>query len=194
MTRRSTSSAGFTLIEVMVSSTLGAIVVAGVLSAYTFMGRNLARVSSYQALETESRKALTYLRRDFMQAQSVKTGTTPTDTQVTLVLPSGEVSYTYNSASKTLVRQSSAGGASSLSLLHNDSCECTTFRFRYFTSTDGSPTDLISATNYVPYSIKQMQVGYVVESPSTWTSQTRTRYEMASSRYIFRNRGAPDGT
>jgi hypothetical protein len=180
----------------MVSCTLGALVMAAVLTAYTFIGRNLARLSSYQALETESRKALTYLRRDFMQTMEVKSGTTPTGTNVTLVLPSGEVTYTYNSATKTLWRQSTFGANTNFSLLHNDSCECTTFQFRYFTANDEAPTGLtdVSATTNVPYSIKQIQVGFVIESPSTWTSQTRARYEIASSRYVFRNRGAPDGT
>jgi len=197
VTGRATARAGFTLVEVMVSCAIGALVMASVLTAYTFIGRNLARVSSYQALETESRKALTYLRRDFMQAAGVKSGTTPTDTAVTLVLPSGEVTYTYSSETKTLRRQSTLGAGSSFTLLHNDSCECPSFHFRYFTATGGdptSPTDLVPAATNIPYSITQIQVAYVVESPSTWTAQTRTRYEIASSRYVFRNRGAPDGT
>ena len=42
--------------------------------------------------------------------------------------------------------------------------------------------------------IKQIQVGYLVENPSTWTAETRARYEVASSRYYLRNREATDGT
>jgi hypothetical protein len=178
----------------MVSSTLGGVIMAAVLSAYVFVGRNLARLSSYQALENESRKALTYMRRDFMQASSVKSGTTPTESQVTLVLPSGEVSYTYNPTAKSLRRQTTFGASTDFYLLHTDACECTTFKFRFFTVTDAAPTDLVSASVNVPYSIKQIQVAYTIESPSTWTSQTRTRFEIASSRYILRNRGTTDGT
>lgn len=176
----------------MISSAMAAVVMAAVLSSYIFIGRNLARLSNYQALENESRKALNYLARDFGSAQAVKTGTTPTESSVTLVLPAGEVSYTYSSG--TLRRQATFGSSPDLSFLHSDFCTCTTFRFRYLTASDGAPTDQNAPATYVPYSIKQIQVGYVVESPSTWTAETRTRYEVASSRYFFRNRGAPDGT
>lgn len=194
MRRRKSSRAGFTLVEVMVTSAVGAVVMAGVLAAYIFLGRSLARLSSYQALETESRKALAYLTRDLTQAKYVKKGTSPTDSQLTLVLPSGEVTYTYDSGLKTLTRSATFGPITSFKLLQTDACQCTTFKFKYYTGSDGSPTDLVSASAYVPYSIKQIQVGYVVESPSTWTPQTRSRFEIASSRYVLRNRGATDGS
>lgn len=194
MRRISKSRAGFTILELLISTTLGAIVMASVLSTYIFIGRNLARISSYQALESESRKALAYLTRDFMQAQSVKGGTTPTSSSVALVLPNGEVTYTYDPAAKTLRRQATFGGITNLVLLQNTLCECTTFRFLYFTSTDTAPTDQATATVNVPYSIKQIQASFLVESPASWTAETRARYEIASSRYLLRNRGAPDGT
>ena len=178
----------------MVGATLAGVVMASVLSAYIFIGRNLARLSSYQSLENESRKALAYLSRDLRIAENVKTGTTPTESTVTLVLPAGEVSYTYSSLTKTLRRQASFGASAELSFLHNDSCDCTSFRFLYFTSSDGAPTDQASPTTNVPYSIKQIGVIYVAESPASWTPQTRARYEVVSSRYLLRNRGAPDGT
>ncbi len=193
MNRRAKSRAAFTLVELLIGSTVAGFTLAAVLSAYIFIGRNLARLSSYQSLENESRKVLAYLSRDLMLAQSVKTGTTPTESAVTLVLPAGEVSYSFNSTTG-LRRQTTFGTSPDLTFLRNDSCACTSFRFRYFTVTDGAPTDQTSPSAYVPYSIKQIQVGFVLESPTSWTAETRTRFEMASSRYVFRNRGAPDGT
>jgi prepilin-type N-terminal cleavage/methylation domain-containing protein len=193
MHRRKTKQ-GFTLVEVMIGAALGGVIMAAVLSTYTYMARNLARLASYQTLEAESRKALSYLSRDLSLAQGVKTGTTPTTSAVTLTLPSGDVSYTYNSSSHTLTRQATFGVSPSLTFLHNDSCQCTTFTFRYYTSSDGAPTNQLTPSAYVPYSIKQIQVSYTVESPSGWSVLTRTRYEGASARYVFRNRGAPDGT
>lgn len=170
-----------------------------VLAAYVFIGRNLARLASYQALENESRKALGYMTRDFAQAQAVKNGTSTTTSTVTLSLPSNrEVTYTYNSTTHALSRSLTVGSTppvtTSLSLLRNAFCECTTFNFRYFTTSDGAPTGQFSPTTNVPYSIKQIQVAYVIESPSTWSILTRTRYEAASARYFIRNRGASDGT
>jgi len=194
MTRKSTSKAGFTLVELLIAASLGAILMASVLSTYLYVGRNLARLASYQTLETESRKTLSYLSKDFALAQSVKSGTTPTGYSVTLVLPSGEVVYSYDSTTKGLRRQATFGTSPDLTFLKNASCECTTFSFRYFTTTDGAPTNQVAPTANVPYSIKQIQVRFVVESPGSWSAQTRTRFETASARVLFRNRGAPDGT
>ncbi len=194
MTPRPTSRQGFTLVEVLVSASLAGIVMTAVLSSFVFMGRSMSRLSSYQSLETESRKALAYLQRDFALAQKVKAGTTPTASAVTLVLPAGEVSYTYDSGAKSLRRQATFGGNADLYLLKTSACECTTFAFGYYTTTDGAPTDQVTPANFVPYSIKQIQVRFVVESPATWTTETRTRYEAKSARYLFRNRVAPDGS
>ena len=188
------SHRAFSLVEIMVGSTVAGVVLAGVLSSYVFIARNLGRLAGYQALETESRRALTYLSRDFMQAQEVKTGTSPTDSQVTLVLPSGEVVYTFDRSAKSLHRQANFGTLRDFYLLRNDYCECTTFAFRFFTVSDGAPTAQSAPGTNVPFSIKQIQVSYIVESPASWTAERRTRYEVASSRYLFRNRGAPDGT
>jgi prepilin-type N-terminal cleavage/methylation domain-containing protein len=194
VTHRAAARSGFTLVEVMISSALATVVMAAVLSTFVFMGRNLARLASYQSLETESRKALAYLRRDFAVAQSIKNGTTPTTSSVTLVLPAGEVTYTYDSTTRDLRRLATFGPNPDFTLLRNTSCECTTFAFRYFTTTDGAPTDQATSSVNVPFSIKQIQVRFVVESPASWSAQTRTRYEAASSRFLFRNRGATDGT
>jgi hypothetical protein len=192
--RKVTSGAAFTLVEVMIGSSLGAVILAGVLSTYVFLGRNLARVSSYQALESESRKALAYLARDFTQAQTVKNGTTLRDSQVTLVLPAGEVVYTFDAAAKSLHRQATFGPNRDFFLLQNSFCECTAFKFRFFTISDGSPVDQSTPDRPVPFSVKKIEVSYVLESPTAWSAQTRTRFPVASARYLIRNRGAPDGT
>ena len=187
-------SRGFTLVEVMIGASLSAIVMAAVLSSFTFLGRNLARMVSYQSLDAESRKTLAYLRRDFALAEAVKSGTTPTDSTVTLVLPAGEVTYTYSSTTRRLHRTATFGANRDFYLLQNDSCECSSFTFNYYTASGASPTDQVSPTVYVPYSIKQIQARFVLESPTSWSASTRTRLESASSQFLFRNKGAPDGT
>lgn len=186
--------AGFTLLEVLISSTLAGVVMVAVLSSFLFIGRNLSRLASHQALESESRRALAYLRRDFGLARAVKSGTSPTASGVTLLLPAGEVTYTYDSGTKRLRRQATFGASPDLTFLQNSQCECPTFAFSYFTTSGGAPTDQGAPTVYVPYSIKQIQVAFVVESPSAWSAATRTRFEAASSRFLFRNRGGTDGT
>lgn len=185
---------GFTLVELMIGSALAAIVMAALLSSFVFIGRNLSRLASSQALENEARKAFAYLRQDFATARAIKSGTTPTASSVTLLLPSGEVSYTYDSSTRKLRRQTTASPAADFYLLGNDQCICTSFAFSYYTSSDGSPTSQLSSSTIIPYSVKQVEVGFVLESPTDWARERRARYEAASSRFLIRNRTAPDGT
>jgi prepilin-type N-terminal cleavage/methylation domain-containing protein len=194
MPRRISTPRGFTLLEVLISSALAGVVMIAVLSSFLFIGRNLSRLASHQALESESRKALAYIRKDFTLAQAVKSGTTPTSSTVTLVVPSGEITYTYDSVARRVRRQANFGATQDSYLLQNTQCECTSFTFSYYTTGDAAPTDQVTPTTYVPYSIKQIQVAFVVESPSTWTSDRRTRLESISSRFLIRNRTAPNGT
>ncbi|MES2694413.1 MAG: prepilin-type N-terminal cleavage/methylation domain-containing protein [Verrucomicrobiota bacterium] len=192
MQRSSGRSRGFTLVELLVATTLAGMVMLAMLSSYLFVGRSLARLAGYQALENEARKTLTYLRQDFAVAKAVKNGTTPTSTTLTLVLPTGQVTYTY--ADKKLRRQATVGSTLDFYLLNNSACECATFAFSYYTTTDGTPDSQLSETTLIPYSIKQIEVRFTLESPATWPKQRRTRFDAASSRFLIRNRAPPDGT
>lgn len=187
-------SRGFSLPEVLIATALGAIIMSAMLSSFVFIGRNLARLASYQALESEARKALAYLRQDLALARAVKNGTSPTSQTVTLVLPAGEVTYTYDSSARRLRRQASFGGNTDFALLGGSACECTSFAFDYFTTSDGAPTDQVASTTLVPFSIKQIGVGFVVETPPAASAETRTRFEATSARFILRNRALTDGT
>jgi prepilin-type N-terminal cleavage/methylation domain-containing protein len=192
--RRSKTRAGFTLVELLITTALSGMLMAAIMSTFLFMGRNLTRLASYQGLENEARKGLAYLRQDFALAKAVKSGTTPTASTVTLVLPAGNVTYSYDSGTRKLTRTATFGANPSFTLLQSSQCECTAFKLEYFTINDTAPTDQSAPTTYVPYSIKQIQVGFTLESPTSWTSSSRTRYEAASSRFLIRNRTAPDGT
>jgi len=194
MTTRRTPGAGFTLVEVLIGSTLAAAVMAAVLTSFIFLGRSLARLANYQTLEAKGRQALTYLRSDFAQAESVKTGTTPTASGVTLVLPAGEITYTYDSTAQSLRRQATFGPNPDLRLLQNDYCSCTSFSFDYFTTSNGSPASQVTPTVNVPYSIKQIQVRFTLQTPGTASPSTRATSQVVSSRFLFRNRASPDGT
>src|SRR5262249_46206528 len=123
VTRALTTTRGFTLLEVLISTSLAGIVIAGMLSTFLFLGRNLSRLASQQALENETRKALIHLRRDFGLARGIKNGTTPTSSTVTLALASGDVTYTYDSTAKNLRRQATFGTSPDLYLLKNSQSE-----------------------------------------------------------------------
>lgn len=192
--QRTARTRGFTLVEVLIATTLSSVVMLALISSFLFIGRSLSRLSSYQALENEARKTLNYLRNDFAGAKSVKAGTTPTANAVTLVLAAGEVTYTYDTTAKKLRRQATFGASPDLYLLSTTMCECAAFAFGYYTTTDGVPTDQNAPTTVIPYSVKQIDVAFTLQSPTGWATERRTRFEAASSRFLIRYRSAPDGT
>ncbi len=194
MKPRPAPSRGFTLVEMLVSMSLAATILAAVLSSFVFLGRNLTRLANYQTLETKGREALAYLRRDLAVAEAVKSGTTPTASSVTLVLPAGEITYTYDSAAGSLHRQATTGANQDFLLLKNDRCTCTTFAFDYQTVTGGAPTSQLDASSNVPYGIKQIQVHFVLATPGTQADATRTTYAAASARFLLRNKQLATGS
>jgi prepilin-type N-terminal cleavage/methylation domain-containing protein len=68
---RSSSRAGFTLVELLVGTSLALIIMAAVLSTFAFLGRNLNRLALQQKLESEGRQALAYFGQDVRAAGAV---------------------------------------------------------------------------------------------------------------------------
>lgn len=92
------SRAGFTLVELLVGMTLALVVMTGVLSIFSFLGRNLNRLAHQQKLESEGRRALAYFAQDLRMASGLSS---PGDTQLELAVPAGtatrKIIYYYNS-------------------------------------------------------------------------------------------------
>src|SRR5471030_857882 len=69
---RSTSRrSGFTLLELMMVTFISAFVFSGVLSAYIFLGRGLARQVNEETLESRTRLALYWFTRDVSSASGI---------------------------------------------------------------------------------------------------------------------------
>lgn len=84
-------SAGFTLVEVMIASTLGTMVLAGVMSSFLLIGRSSQRLYYYNGMEAESRRTLEEFAQDVrMASNSVYNSAT----SITLTVPDN---YTANS-------------------------------------------------------------------------------------------------
>ncbi|MBL9214762.1 MAG: prepilin-type N-terminal cleavage/methylation domain-containing protein [Opitutaceae bacterium] len=194
---------GFTLVELLISSTLAAVVMAAILSSYLYLGRNLTRLAYNQTLESKSRLALTYLANDIKQATSVSS---PTTTSVILNVPGGTITYTYDATNRRLRRQATTGAVADTYLLYTGGqtsgqvrIDCPAFTFSYYTTTNGSPT-YQSTSTLVPYSIKMIGVAFTVRSSgssaaSTAAAQgTLTQMDTASARFVLRNRTVPTGT
>src|ERR1700722_7692841 len=91
---------GFTLLEVMMVTAISSFVFAGVLSAYIFLGRGLARQVNAEGLESRTRLALNYFTKDVSNAASITAqnpGSQTTGNQMTLSIPLATVPVTYKS-------------------------------------------------------------------------------------------------
>ncbi|HRG55913.1 MAG TPA: prepilin-type N-terminal cleavage/methylation domain-containing protein [Lacunisphaera sp.] len=87
------SAGGFTLVEVMIAATLSTFVLAGVLSAFVFLGRTSFRSSGYSEMEAEVRRALEQFASDTRSATDVRWGS---DQSLTLTVNGSAVTYAYD--------------------------------------------------------------------------------------------------
>ena len=165
---------GFTLVEVMVATSLLAIVLAGVLTAYLFVGRNLTRLVNLQHQEVESRRTLRTFTQDLSAAIQLSTATV---SALTLTKPTASgtttVSYSYSSAAGTLTRTEASVTTSLLSGL-------TAFTITYYNE---GGTEVTSS----PQSVKSVELTFSSEVGSA-NSGTLARYTTVSPRVILRNK------
>lgn len=88
----------FTLVEVMVSASLATLVLAGVMSAFLFIGRTGFNAGNYSEMEAQTRRALDRFATDARRATAVQWHSSR---QLTFTLPTGgtgttQVTYAYD--------------------------------------------------------------------------------------------------
>jgi Tfp pilus assembly protein PilW len=83
----------FTLVEVIIASTLSAFVLAGVLSAFVFLTQSGFRASGYNEMEAELRRGLERFARDTRNASDVHWNSSQS---VTLTVNGAPVTYAYD--------------------------------------------------------------------------------------------------
>lgn len=154
---------------------LAGVVGTGILSAYTFMARSLARLANYQRLEVESRRALQMLNTDTRMAVSL---TAPTTTSVTFAIPAAAgvattVAYRFDEEAQTLTR--TYGGTATITLLTG----VQTLAFNYYDSRNA-----ISAS---PQSIKQVDVTFTTATGAS-AANAQAHFTAASARLLLRNK------
>src|SRR2546430_5262016 len=97
--------AGFTLVELMVGTTLGSLLLVGVASLYLFSTKSFVSMTNYADLNRRSREASDILSRDIRSAAVVSSATsTATNSQLVLHFPQGDIVYTFDVAGGTLSR------------------------------------------------------------------------------------------
>ena len=83
-----------TLVELMVATSLGALIMTGVLTVFLFIGRTSANMASYVDLESQARGSLELFAQDARQASSI---TYTSSTVINLVVNSTSITYGYDS-------------------------------------------------------------------------------------------------
>lgn len=181
---------GFTLFEVMMVTFISSFVFAGVLSAYIFLGRGLARQVNAEGLESHTRLALFWFTQDVSRATSVtaqEPGAGVTGTRMTLNVASiGTVYYvcdwSLGAAQGKLTRQ--VGSGLILTLLTNLS----SIKFGYYDLTGNSLTAPTSAPSTPQVDIKQVYVAYT-STAGVASTGAQSNFTVVSPRVIMKNKG-----
>lgn len=177
---------GFTLVELMVAATLGALVLTGVLATNLELLRSGARVTQYSEMSTQVRRALQQLEADVKSAITI---TWNGASDITLTLPAqdgstSQVTYAWTSATESFFRVPGASSAvttgriylvKGIPLLADGSAGLTFARF----DRDGAVATTDLATKRVQVSLN------VVRSQSSLASTTDTA---VSAIFVLRNK------
>ncbi|HVT73449.1 MAG TPA: hypothetical protein VHD61_09950 [Lacunisphaera sp.] len=203
-------SAAFTLVEILIGSSLALMVMTAVLTTYVTIGRNFTRslgVSSANqpTLASQARRTLTYFTQDVRMASGIASSTTPSSITVTLSQPTGTgsktVSYYLNTttspASVTLSGYSVTVPAQSL--VRVDGATGTMQRLQsslylgvgatnaisYY---DSSGNPYTSYTNYLS-GIKQISLSFSSQAGNSSNGTLTQVYYTDSARVLLRNQG-----
>lgn len=166
----------------LVATSVAAIVLAGVLAAYLFMGRNLTRLANLQQQEMQSRRILRQFTTDLSAASQLSTATT---SQIVLVKPTSggttTITYAYTAPSPStaangrLTRQDASGTQTLIRTL-------TSFTVAYYN--EGG-----TAVTSSPVSVKSVELAFASAYGSA-SNGTLAAYNSVSPRVILRNKPA----
>ena len=189
---------GFTLVELMVSTTLASLLMVGVLSSFLMMGRSGANVQNYTQLEVKARKALEYFSREARLAYGI---TSYSANSVTLQIPDTSssrntiaytVTYTFDSAAGTFSRTGPAidntTSPNSTAVLLTGVQQITgsnPFNYYRLVTTDYA-SGFTSNTASNVTEIKQVEINFIVSLASTTVVTASNR--VLSARFILRNK------
>ena len=186
--RNTACTRGFTLVEVIISATLGSILMAGVLSAVLMIARSGYLLNNYIEMEREARSALETVAVDARITEKIswhrESETSPL-TGITLTPPSGAgdaVRYDYDSTKGELQRTESGNTRVLVSGIQS----LTFMAYKYSNANpvmidpaDASTSDLNGVTKMLQISLSS------VRSRSSLVDATNN---VVSARYVLRNK------
>lgn len=162
---------GFTLVEVLVSTTLLGLLMLAVLTSFVFLLRSQQSLANYTDMNADARRLLELLSRDTRSATTV---TDFTATSLTLVVPvdtaggTGEVTYDFDPAD-SVMRRTAAGATVTLAT------GVDAFRFTYLNGNNAVTTSLAE--------LKQVQLS--LHLARTVSLATTSQY-VISAQYTLR--------
>jgi Prokaryotic N-terminal methylation motif len=178
--RRRSSNRGYTLLELMLSTGLSAMVLAGVLSTFLFLSRSGATMQNYNEMELQSRRGLEYFAEDVRQASAI---TWNSNVSVTLTVNSVQVIYAYDSVTRAFTRNHAVEG--NKVLITNITPG--TFQFRAF-KINTEKLDLDTADQLITASNDTKQLQISLEAFRSRSVLATTTNKVLSARYILRNK------
>ncbi len=182
----------FTLVEVLIGSTLGAIVLAGVLSAFLFLGRAGVAVQNYSDMEAQAREAMETFALDVRMAYGVSwsiSGGEANGVTITVEENGDEARYTYvyDSTAGTFSRQRTHPSAGDVRVLisgikRNPEVDFFTAYKIDTQRIDFSTTTATAAANMT----KQIQIS--LEAERLRTTLGAATNKVVSARFVLRNK------
>jgi Tfp pilus assembly protein PilW len=175
---------GFTLVELMIGSTLGAFILAAVLSTFLFMGRSGANVQNYNDMEAQARKALEVFAQDTRQASGVVWSDANT---VALTVGTLSVTYQYNPTARRFARQEAVTATGTINSTRVLVTGITTFAFSaYNISGNSVPISTAAERTAANGTTKQLQIS--LEASRTSTTVVAATNTVLSARFVLRNK------
>ena len=183
---RPRATRGFTLAEIMIGSSIGAFILAGVLSAFIMMTRSGQRLYNYNGMEIDARRALEEFAQDIRMSSNV---TYNSATSLTLTVPdnypsnSNLVTYYFDSATSGATAQSfyrrpgDVNSTASIQILAHNVYSCTFNRYDRL----GSATTSDASTKRIELSLR-MRI--------TSTAGAAATENAVSATYLLRNKTA----
>jgi prepilin-type N-terminal cleavage/methylation domain-containing protein len=181
---------GFTLVELLVSTGLGAIVLAAVLTSVLMINRSGYLLNNYIEMEKQARNALETFAIDARMTESVNWTRKSDGTliAITLIPPdSKSVTYTYNSTAGTLVRTDNTT-LQTLTLVSGiQSLSFTAYKYSELTGLAAiNPSIAATSDTLLKNDTKMVQISLsAVRTRSTLADATNN---VVSARYVLRNK------
>lgn len=176
---------GFTLVEMMVGATIGAFVLAAILSTFLMLGRNGYNAANYSMMEAEARRALETFSEEARMASDL-TWNSSTSVTLTVYASTGTylVTYAYDSSTSGATAQSfyrqtgAASGAGAKTVLVRNVTEFAYRRYKVVNGVDYAASNDIET--------KQIQI--TLRSIRTGITTVATTNAVLSARVVLRNK------